>query len=136
MKINYKRLCCNHQTIKQKPPGTYEICSCCHWEDDFVQYHNPDLAGGPNIMSLNQAKQHYIAKLKTSFYGKLQLYFVIHKPKFGALILTFSVIGLSKIFSSFPVDEHSTAYKVGLGTAAALQIIIGYIGLRWMPPKF
>ncbi|WP_426578581.1 CPCC family cysteine-rich protein [Xenorhabdus stockiae] len=37
-------------------PGEYIICDICHWEDDPVQHKHPDLAGGANSMSLNEAK--------------------------------------------------------------------------------
>ena len=33
----------------------YEICPVCGWEDDPSQRRDPDLAGGANKMSLNEA---------------------------------------------------------------------------------
>ena len=38
------------------PPGTYEICSLCGWEDDHVQLANPRLRGGANRESLAEAQ--------------------------------------------------------------------------------
>jgi hypothetical protein len=41
-----------------EPPGSYEICPLCGWEDDHVQLRFPGLAGGANHGSLceTQAK--------------------------------------------------------------------------------
>ena len=42
--------------------GSYEICRQCNWEDDPVQYNNPDYEGGANIPSLNQARKEWKTK--------------------------------------------------------------------------
>lgn len=39
--------------------GAYEICPVCGWEDDPVQKRDPDLAGGANSRSLNEARKEY-----------------------------------------------------------------------------
>lgn len=39
----------------------YDICEICNWENDPVQFRKPDLAGGANSMSLNQARKAYQA---------------------------------------------------------------------------
>jgi len=39
------------------PPGTYEICQMCGWEDDHVQLANPRMRGGANSESLAEAQQ-------------------------------------------------------------------------------
>lgn len=39
-------------------PGGYDICKRCGWEDDPVQTANPDLSGGANKESLNEARAH------------------------------------------------------------------------------
>lgn len=39
-------------------PGGYDICERCGWEDDPVQSANPDLSGGANKESLNEARAH------------------------------------------------------------------------------
>lgn len=39
-------------------PGGYDICERCGWEDDAVQSANPDLSGGANKESLNEAREH------------------------------------------------------------------------------
>lgn len=40
-------------------PGGYEICGACGWEDDPVQEAYPDLEGGANKVSLNQARKNF-----------------------------------------------------------------------------
>lgn len=49
--------CCGHRTLSEK--GGYEICPVCCWEDDPVQSKDPDLAGGANKPSLNEARENY-----------------------------------------------------------------------------
>lgn len=51
--------CCGFLTLGEQPPGTYEICDVCGWEDDNVQFDNPDVAGGANSISLNQARKNF-----------------------------------------------------------------------------
>ena len=48
--------CCERLTLTEEPPGTHEICPACGWEDDPVQFDNPDYAGGANSLSLNEAR--------------------------------------------------------------------------------
>lgn len=37
-----------------EPPGSYEICELCGWEDDHVQLAHPYMGGGANSLSLVQ----------------------------------------------------------------------------------
>ena len=37
----------------------YDICPNCGWENDPVQAENPDMAGGANKLSLNEARKQY-----------------------------------------------------------------------------
>jgi hypothetical protein len=53
--------CCGFLTIGEQPPGTFEICSVCFWEDDNVQFDDPDYAGGANKVSLNEARRSFAA---------------------------------------------------------------------------
>lgn len=39
----------------------YDICEICGWENDGLQYDDPDYEGGANEMSLNQAKRAWAA---------------------------------------------------------------------------
>ena len=61
MSENEKYLCpcCDFQTLRNPPPGTFDICPICHWEDDNVQYDDPEYAGGANRVSLNEARKNY-----------------------------------------------------------------------------
>jgi hypothetical protein len=45
--------------LSEEPPGTFEICPVCFWEDDNMQFDNPDYEGGANVVSLNQARENY-----------------------------------------------------------------------------
>lgn len=54
--------CCGQFTLTEEAPGTYQVCSVCHWEDDYAQFMDHDLAGGANDMSLNQAQAAYQEK--------------------------------------------------------------------------
>ncbi len=49
------------KTLEEEPPGTYEICNICYWEDDPVQFENHDYEGGANEVSLRQAQKNFIA---------------------------------------------------------------------------
>jgi nitrogen fixation-related uncharacterized protein len=53
--------CCGYLTLGEEPPGTFYICPVCFWEDDNVQYDDPDYKGGANEMSLNEAKASFRA---------------------------------------------------------------------------
>jgi hypothetical protein len=51
--------CCGNLTLDEKPPGTWLICEVCWWEDDPVQFADPDLRGGANRVSLNEARSYF-----------------------------------------------------------------------------
>jgi hypothetical protein len=55
----YKCPCCGKLTLTTEPPGSYELCPVCYWEDDGVQYDDPEYAGGANRESLNAARANY-----------------------------------------------------------------------------
>lgn len=42
-----------------EPPGSYEICEVCWWEDDAVQLRWPTWAGGANRPNLLEAQQNF-----------------------------------------------------------------------------
>ena len=43
----------------EDPVRVHLICPVCEWEDDYVQYGNPDYEGGANKVSLHQAQMNY-----------------------------------------------------------------------------
>ncbi len=45
------------KTLEEEPPGTYEICSICYWEDDEVQFNDHDFEGRANEVSLRQRRK-------------------------------------------------------------------------------
>jgi hypothetical protein len=51
--------CCDFLTLEEAPTGTYAICEVCFWEDDNVQFRDPNYAGGANQVSLAQARNNF-----------------------------------------------------------------------------
>ena len=51
--------CCGYCTLDEQPPGTYDICELCFWEDDPVQFNDPDYKGGANQVSLREAQRNF-----------------------------------------------------------------------------
>lgn len=47
---------CGFQMFSE-PPGSYEICELCGWEDDHVQLAHPNMGGGANKSSLAAHQQ-------------------------------------------------------------------------------
>jgi len=59
VKRKYACPCCGFLTLSNEPPGTYGLCPVCFWEDDGVQFQNPNYAGGANRDSLNTARANF-----------------------------------------------------------------------------
>lgn len=51
--------CCGFLTRSSLEYGTFEICPICYWEDDPVQFADPDMVGGANSASLNRAQLNF-----------------------------------------------------------------------------
>lgn len=51
--------CCGNLTLEENRIGSFEICPVCFWENDNIQFDDPDYEGGANVVSLNQARQNY-----------------------------------------------------------------------------
>jgi hypothetical protein len=73
--MKYTCPCCGYKTLEHKPPGTYEICTICFWEDDKTQYQNPDFANGINEISLKQAQKNFLS------FGSSRKRFILHVKK-------------------------------------------------------
>ncbi|WP_329611816.1 CPCC family cysteine-rich protein [Kitasatospora herbaricolor] len=59
--LRYPCVCCGRLTMAG-PPGSYEICPVCCWEDDPVQLRWPDQAIGANPRtSLIEAQRNFEA---------------------------------------------------------------------------
>lgn len=50
--------CCGYVTFTN-PPGSYDLCPICFWEDDPVQLLDPGYAGGANALSLIDSQRSY-----------------------------------------------------------------------------
>lgn len=59
--MGYACPCCGYLTLGEEPPGTFEICPVCGWEDDEVQFRDSAYGGGANSVSLDQARQNFAA---------------------------------------------------------------------------
>ena len=46
--------CCGESYVDGE--HNYDVCEICFWEDDPVQFSDPDYRGGANEMSLNEAR--------------------------------------------------------------------------------
>ena len=51
--------CCGYFTLSRQPPGTFELCPVCYWEDDPVQFENPSYEGGANHPSLSKGRENF-----------------------------------------------------------------------------
>jgi hypothetical protein len=65
--------CCGH-LIFEEPPGSYDICPVCFWEDDYVQLRWPDWVGGANSPSLIDAQHAYrsLGAMEARFTGRVR----------------------------------------------------------------
>ncbi|MGI6416366.1 MAG: CPCC family cysteine-rich protein [Thermoguttaceae bacterium] len=66
--------CCGYRTMSEQPPGTFEICPVCYWEDDNVQFDDPTLEGGANEESLDQARANFarLGAISPRFVGSVR----------------------------------------------------------------
>jgi len=55
----YACVCCGFPTLTESPPGTFQICPICFWEDDDAQFRDRNYAGGANPVSLAQAQDNF-----------------------------------------------------------------------------
>jgi len=56
---NYQCPCCGYYTLKDSYENTFELCEVCFWENDGIQFGDPDYEGGANGVSLNQARENF-----------------------------------------------------------------------------
>ncbi len=52
--------CCGSVTVSEE--GSYDICDVCGWEEDPSQAKHPDMSGGANSLSLNQARAAWLIR--------------------------------------------------------------------------
>lgn len=58
--MSYTCPCCGYLTFDEEPPGTFEICPVCGWEDDEVQFRDQTYNGGANMVSLEEARRNFM----------------------------------------------------------------------------
>ena len=87
-KKKYLCPCCGNYTLDESPPGTFNICPICYWEDDNIQYANPNYRGGANDISLNEARENYkkIGVISEKYLDKVKL--SINKKTYANIKLT------------------------------------------------
>lgn len=51
--------CCVYLTLESEPPGSFALCPVCRWEDEPVQFDDPDQPGGANRVSLRQPRENF-----------------------------------------------------------------------------
>ena len=52
--------CCGY-LVFDEPPGSYDICPICGWEDDLAQLRFPQMGGGANRVSLLEGQRNVAA---------------------------------------------------------------------------
>lgn len=76
--------CCGFFTLDEKPPGTYDICPLCGWEDDPVQHDDPTYRGGANHESLIECRLNFFTSSQAMALVKSKLILPTgssHRPK-------------------------------------------------------
>jgi hypothetical protein len=51
--------CCGYNTFEGEERLQYIICPICYWEDDPIQFSEPEYEGGANRVSLVQAQKNF-----------------------------------------------------------------------------
>jgi hypothetical protein len=59
---NFTCPCCGFKTF-QNPPGSYDLCAICGWEDDIQQLKSPTMSGGANKKSLKEYQDEVLLKI-------------------------------------------------------------------------
>lgn len=79
----YSCPCCGYLTYSEKPPGSFDICPVCYWEDDNVQNDDPTFSGGANDVSLVEAKNNFqrFGAIKKRYVSKVRKPLPSEKPK-------------------------------------------------------
>lgn len=74
--MKYTCPCCGYKTFDRKPPGTFQVCKICFWEDDELQFNDPEFKEGVNEISLQEAQRNFL-KLGAS---RARFITCAHKP--------------------------------------------------------
>ncbi len=74
--------CCGYLTMADPRRGSFELCPICYWEDDEVQYRDPEYEGGANSVSLRRARENFGAfgASEERFVGEVRAPFPYEMP--------------------------------------------------------
>jgi hypothetical protein len=67
---------CGHVVFKE-PPGSYDICPICYWEDDGMQLASPMSCCGANSVSLHEAQRNF------ALHGAVEKRFAVNVRRAG-----------------------------------------------------
>ena len=56
LSVRYRCSCCGNYTLREEVD---DICQVCAWQEDNAPRDDPDYVGGPNRVSLKQARLNY-----------------------------------------------------------------------------
>jgi len=51
--------CCGYRTLPEGKPGSYEVCSVCHWLDDPDQFGDTECTADGNSVCLSTARENF-----------------------------------------------------------------------------
>ena len=71
--MKYRCVCCGYKTLKYSNALEHEICPVCFWENDPKQNEDPNYLGGPNKVTLNQARLNFKMLGACDFDAKLHV---------------------------------------------------------------
>lgn len=91
--------------VFSEPPGSYEICPVCGWEDDLSQLRYPTEEGGANGSSLIQAQSAFAARKRTSLGEPAEKVTCRREPGWRPLDAT-----RDPIERSTPGTDHGSTY--------------------------
>ncbi len=70
MNTKFKCPCCGEKTLSCE--RMFDICKNCGWEDDNVQFENPDFYGGANYFSLNKYREVFLQEKDVKHIKEIQ----------------------------------------------------------------
>jgi hypothetical protein len=59
--MNKQCPCCGFYTVDSDDEVIVDICPVCFWQYDIVMHNKPNMAGGANCISLNEARRNFKA---------------------------------------------------------------------------
>ena len=94
--------CCGYKTFDLEPPGTVDICPVCYWQDDLIQYLDPDFEGGANVFSLRQSQEAFKDKIEL-----ININYEFDGPKDISKIRRMPLMEITRIFIAvdFPLER-------------------------------